>query len=84
MAEEYHLTENRVRQCISRALGDLNGNRRMFAYITNGYCANVEILPISWLKKKQFIDREEGFAAVSIFFIRIFMNCHFQREYIVH
>ena len=44
IAEQYHLTENRVRQCISRALGDLNGNRRMFAYITKGYCANVEYL----------------------------------------
>lgn len=44
IAEEYHLTENRVRQCISHALSALNGNGRMFAYITNGYCANVEYL----------------------------------------
>ena len=44
IAEQYHLTENRVRQCIAHALRTLNRNRRMFAYIINGYHANVMYL----------------------------------------
>ena len=60
IAEQYHLTENRVRQCISRTLGDLNGNRRMFAYITNGYCANVEYLTHQLAEEETIYRQRRG------------------------
>lgn len=60
IAEQYHLTENRVRQCISRALGSLNGNGRMFAYITNGYCANVEYLTHQLAEEETIYRQRRG------------------------
>ena len=60
IAEQYHLTENRERQCISRALGDLNGNRQMFAYITKGYCANVEYLTHQLAEEETIYRQRRG------------------------
>ena len=60
IAGHYHLTENRVRQCIAHALRGLKGNNRMFFYITNGYQGNIEHLTRQLTEEESFYKQIRG------------------------
>lgn len=60
IAEQYHLTENRVRQCIGHALRDLSKNKEMFFYIAKGYQANVQYLTEQLNNEELFYKKQRG------------------------
>ena len=66
IAQRYHLTENRVRQCIAQALRIMGQSHEKLLYITNGYHSNVQYLieclekNESLYKRKVGIDNEQS------------------------
>ena len=60
IAEQYHLTENRVRQCIGHVLRDLSKNKEMFFYIAKGYQANVQYLTEQLNNEEVFYKKQRG------------------------
>lgn len=60
IALRYHLTENRVRQCIAQALRILNHSHEKLLYIANGYHANVRYLTECLEKSESLYKRKVG------------------------
>ena len=79
IAEQYHLTENRVRQCIGHALRDLSKNKEMFFYIAKGYQANVQYLTEQLNNEELFYKKQRGICSNDehIFYQEIGAFCWF-------